>query len=129
MRKHRWESSNPRDSSKKGAGYYAFQVGVSGITTEEYVETLRELWRLRPELNQKEKTFQPWKHLRWDLDKRDVRLVDYDASGVKEARERNGLPHLDGPKPPGFDLVKQNIIDGIIGRKDKSSGFGSSIQF
>ena len=129
MRKHRWEDSNPRDPSKKGAGYYAFQVGVSGITTEEYVETLRELWRLRPELNQKEKTLQPWKHLNSDMVKKYVRLVEYNAPGVREARERNGLPPLDGPKPPDFDLVNQDIVDRIIGGKDKSSGFGSSIRF
>ena len=114
FRKKEWEDENPRDPGKKGAGYYAFEVGVSGITTEEYAETLRVLWEQRPDLNQREKVPSLWKHLKWDLDRKFVRLVDYDAPGVDDARRKAGLPALDGLAPPGFDLVKNEIMDRAI---------------
>lgn len=42
-------------------------------------------------------------------------LVDYDAPGVEEARRRNELPSLAEPKPKGYMLVNEDLIDRVIG--------------
>ena len=116
MRRGPARTENPRPDSRRGAGFYAFEVGVSGITTEEYLATLSELWRRRPQWNQKEATPEPFKHLRWDLKYKHVRLVKYNSSSVGEARGKNGLPPLDAPAPKGYALVNEDLLERILSR-------------
>ena len=108
LRHDTYETRNPRRAGV--AGYYAFEIAVSGLTVEEYDYTLRAARDARPELFQKTAR-EGHKHLNWDVEHGFVVAVPYDDPRVEGARRRNQLPSLQGPVPHDFDMVKWDIID------------------
>lgn len=110
IRTAEFEDGNPRNPGT--AGHHAWELGVSGLTVEEYGVTFEEARQRMPELFQKTAS-EGFKHLNWDAahDPPYVRLVPYDHPKVHAARTRNGLPLLNGLPPSGYELAQDHLIE------------------